>query len=292
MAGKFTLNILGSASAKPNLYRQSSAQLLQAAEHLFLIDCAEGTQQAFLRQNRKLKEWSAAEHIQGLKRISKTRLDAIFISHIHGDHIFGLFPLLNTMALSGRTKPLKIFGPNNLGPVLTFYKSFWGEKDSFNLEFTPLKMKEPEQIMEVAGLEVSAFPLKHGIDTFGFLFRETSPALYKKEEYKPRSYTYCSDTADFPELAGWVKGVDLLYHEATYMAADKQKADARFHSTTLDAARCALEAGAGRLLIGHYSSSVKEEDIHGSYLDEARSLFPDTVSVDDGDIFDVPLQKL
>lgn len=292
MAGKFTLNILGSASAKPNLYRQSSAQLLQAAEHLFLIDCAEGTQQAFLRQNLRLKDWCAEEHVQGIRHISKTQLDAIFISHIHGDHVFGLFPLLSTMALNGRTKPLKIFGPNNLGPVLTFYKSFWGEKDPFVVEFIPLKMKGPEQILEVTGLVVSAFPLKHAIDTFGFLFKETSPVLYKKEKYKPRSYAYCSDTADFPELAAWVKGVDLLYHEATYMAVDKAKADTRFHSTTLDAARCALEAKAGRLLIGHYSSSIKENSIHGPYLDEVRSLFPDAVAVNDGDIFDVPLQML
>lgn len=292
MAGKFTLNILGSASAKPNLYRGSSAQLLQAAEHLFLIDCAEGTQLAFLRQNRKLKEWSTEEHIQGLKRISKTQLDAIFISHIHGDHIFGLFPLLSTMALNGRTKALKIFGPNNLGPVLTFYKSFWGEKDSFEVEFVPLKMKEPEMVLELPGLVVSAFPLKHAIDTFGFLFKESSPCIYKKEEYKPRSYAYCSDTAYFPELASWVNGVDLLYHEATYLEVDKAKATARFHSTTLDAAKCALDAHAGKLLLGHYSSSIKEEDIHEAYLNEARSLFPNSVAVDDGDIFDIPLQRL
>lgn len=290
MAGKFTLNILGSASAKPNLNRVSSAQLLQAAERLFLIDCAEGTQQGFLRQNQRLKAWAAENHIQGLKRLSKTQLDAIFISHIHGDHVFGLFPLLSTMALTGRTKPLKIFGPNNLGPVLTFYKSFWGEKDPFDTEFVPLKMKEPEKVLEYPGLEVLAFPLKHAIDTYGFIFKESGPCLFKKEPYKPRGYAYCSDTTPFPELALWVKGVDVLYHEGTYMPTDRLKAENRFHSTVEDAARCALDAGAGRLLLGHYSSSIREEDIHGAYLDAAKSVFSNSFAVDDGDIFDVPMQ--
>ncbi len=289
MAGKFTLNILGSASAKPKLNRISSAQLLQAAERLFLIDCAEGTQQAFILQNQRVKAWAAEERVQGLKRLSRTQLDAIFISHIHGDHLFGLFPLLSTMSLTGRTKPLKIFGPNNLGPVLTFYKSFWGEKDPFETEFVPLKMKEPEKILEYAGLEVLAFPLKHAIDTYGFLFRETEPCLFKKEHYKPRSYAYCSDTAPFPELSRWVSGVDILYHEGTYMPGDRLKAENRLHSTVEDAANCALQAGAGQLLLGHYSSSIKEEDIHGPYVEAAKAIFSNSRAVDDGDIFDVPM---
>ena len=286
MAGRFTLNILGSASAKPNLYRQSSAQLLQAAERLFLIDCSEGVQLRIQKQNSLLKEYAAANACpQGLRHISLTRMDAIMISHIHGDHMFGLFPLLSTMSLNGRTKPLAIYGPNNLGPVLTFYKSFWGDKDPFEIEFTPLKMKEPEVIAEMPGLEVLAFPLQHGIDTFGFLFREKP--LPRREESHMRSYAYCSDTLAFPELAQWVGGVDVLYHEATYMNSDASKAAARFHSTTLDAARCALEAGAGKLLVGHYSSGIKEDMIHSCYLEEARSIFPNTEAVDDGDIFDI-----
>lgn len=292
MACKFTLNILGSASAKPHLNRASSAQLLQAAEHLFLIDCAEGTQLSILRQNARLKEWASANKVQGIKRLSKTQLDAIFISHIHGDHMFGLFPLLSTMSLTGRTKPLKIFGPNALGSVLTFYKSFWGDKDPFEVDFVPLKMKSPETVLELPGFEVQAFPLKHGIETYGFIFREVPPCIYRKEPFRPRSYAYCSDTAPFPELCGWVKGVDLLYHEGTYMPADRLKAAARYHSTTEDAARCALDAGVGKLLLGHYSSSVKEEDIHASYVESARAVFPASEAVDDGDIFDLPLQTL
>lgn len=292
MASKFTLNILGSASAKPSLKRGSSAQLLQAAERLFLIDCAEGTQRSFISQNMRLSKWAAENAQQGLRRLSKTQLDAIFISHIHGDHMFGLFPILSTMALSGRTRPLPVFGPNSLGPVLTFYKSYWGDKDPFEVQFVPLKMKEPQVILEIPGLEVSAFPLNHGIETFGFLFRESGPCLYKKEPYRPRSYAYCSDTAPFDSLQQWVRGVDLLYHEATYMKVDFRKAAARFHSTTADAAGCALGSGVSTLLIGHYSSSIKEEDVHGKYLEEAREIFPNTIAVDDGDIFDIPMIML
>lgn len=288
MAGRFILNILGSASAKPNLKRQSSAQLLQAAEHLFLIDCAEGTQTALLRQNEILSQWSASEHVQGIKRLSKSKLDAICISHIHGDHMFGLFPLLSTMGLNGRTKPLKIFGPNALGPVITFYKSFWGDKDTYEIEFVPLKMKEPELVMEVPGLEVVAFPLKHGIESYGFLFRETGACTLRKQPYAPRSFAYCSDTMPFPELAEWVKGVDLLYHEATYMQADAVKAHSRYHSTTVDAATCALRAGAGRLAVGHYSSGIRTEDIKGRFIAEVRSVFADAVAVEDGQILDIP----
>lgn len=292
MAGKFTLNILGTASAKPNLKRASSAQLLQAAERLFLIDCSEDTQRRFLIQNMRLRKWCDENHIQGIKHISKTQLDSIFISHIHGDHMFGLFPLLSTMALNGRSKPLNIFGPNALGSVLTFYKSFWGDKDPFEIKFTPLKMKEPQVILEYPGITVEAFPLNHGIETFGFLFRESGQCLFKKEEYRPRSFAYCSDTAPFPELAQWVKGVDVLYHEGTYLAEDQRKAVFRMHSTTVDAATCAKEAGVGSLVVAHYSSAIKDEDVHGRYEQELQNIFPQSRALDDGDIIDIPLTLL
>lgn len=256
---------------------------------MFLIDCSEGTQQRILEQNARLRSWCDENRIQGIRRISKNQLDSIFISHIHGDHMFGLFPLLSTMAMNNRTKPLNIFGPNALGAVLNFYKSFWGDKDPFTIDFTPLKMKSPETVLEYPGISVEAFPLKHGIETFGFLFRETGDCRFHNEEYRPRSFAYCSDTAPFPELAEWVRGVDLLYHEGTYFAEDDRKAVARMHSTTADAARCALEAGAGSLLTAHYSSAIKEEDIHGRYERQLRELFPQSRALDDGDIIDIPM---
>lgn len=292
MAGKFTLNILGTASAKPNLKRASSAQLLQAAERLFLIDCSEGTQTRILQQNMRLKQWTAENHVQGIKRISKNNLDSIFISHIHGDHMFGLFPLLSTMALNGRTKPLNVFGPNALGSVLTFYKSFWGDKDPFEINFVPLKMKAPQVILEYPDLTVEAFPLKHGIESFGFIFREAGICFFHKQAHKPRSYAYCSDTAPFPELAGWVKGVDVLYHEGTYFAEDNNKAVMRMHSTTADAANCARDAQVGQLIVAHYSSAIKEEEIHGRYEQQLKDIFPSSRALDDGDIIDFPMVEL
>lgn len=292
MAERFILNILGSASAKPTLYRESSAQLLQAAERLFLIDCSEGTQLRILRQKERCRKWAEANSLQGVQQPSANKLDAIFISHIHGDHLFGLFPLLNTMGMNNRTKVLKIFGPNALGPVLNFYKSYWGNKDSYEIEFTPLKSKEPELIYDIGVLRVYALPLVHGVDSYGYLFTETQPLTLHGEPCKPRSYAYLSDTAHFDELAQWCEGVDLMYHEATYMAADTSKAHARFHSTTLEAAMCAKEAHAGKLLVGHYSSAISEDMIGSAYLNEVRSIFPDSCAVNDGDIFDLPLRAL
>lgn len=292
MAERFIVNILGTASAKPKPNRASSAQLLQAAERLFLIDCSEGVQTRFLTQQHRLQKWAEEGGYQGVKRLSKTRLDCIFISHIHGDHMFGLFPLLNTMALTGRTKALRIFGPNALGSVLNFYKSFWGDKDPFELLFEPLKMKEPQTILDYGDLSVEAFPLKHGIESYGFIFREKGPCLFKKEAYSPRSYAYCSDTAPFPELSSWVKGVDVLYHEGTYFAEDNPKAVFRMHSTTHDAARCALEAGVGQLLVAHYSSNIKEEEIHGRFEQQLKEIFPASRALDDGDIIDLPIIPL
>lgn len=259
---------------------------------MFLIDCSEDVQRRFLLQNERLRSWCDQNRIQGIKRLSKTQLDSIFISHIHGDHMFGLFPLLSTMALTGRTKPLNIFGPNALGSILTFYKSFWGDKDPFEINFVPLKMKAPQVILEYPGLSVEAFPLRHGIESFGFLFRETGLCTFKKQAYKPRSYAYCSDTAPFPELASWVRGVDVLYHEGTYFAEDNAKAVNRMHSTTADAARCALEACVGRLIVAHYSSAIKEDEIHGRYEQQLRDIFPASTALDDGDIIDFPMEEL
>lgn len=290
MSEKFTLNILGTASAKPNRNRASSAQLLQAAGRLFLIDCSEDTQRRILFQNDRLREWESEHKTSGLKRISSTGLDAIFISHIHGDHMFGLFPILSTMALNGRTKSIDIIGPSNLGPILNFYKSYWGVKDPFRINFIPLKDSHPQTVLDFPDLEVMAFPLNHGVATYGFLFREKFPTSLRHVEYAARSFAYCSDTAPFPQLAQWVKGVDLLYHEATYLSEDWRKAADRFHSTTVDAAKCALEAGAGRLIAAHYSSSIKEEQIHEKYQEQMRDIFKESFALDDGDILDLPLQ--
>lgn len=288
--------------------RKQSAQVLSVHGRLFLIDAGEGVQGQMLRY-----------------KVPLMKLDSIFISHIHGDHVFGIFGLLSTLGMMARTAPLSIYAPVSFGPVLKFFLSYYGDGLNFEIKFVPLKMKEPEMLFDTKSMEVYAFPLNHKIETFGFLFKEKMPQrnIYKHSickyeftlteigtlkrgedvirgekvipvgevtyfPYIPRSFAYCSDTAPFPELAQWVKGVDLLYHEATYLASQADLAESRHHSTTLQAAQCALDAGAGRLVIGHYSSRVKDTS---PYLEECRTVFPQTFAANDGDEFEIPLVK-
>lgn len=304
----FTLRVLGTASAKPVPDRFQSAQVLSVHGRLFLIDCGEAVQRQLVRY-----------HVPMMK------IDSLFISHIHGDHVFGIFPLLSTMGMLARTAPLNIYAPPAFGPILKFFLSYYGEGVKFEIRHIPLNMKEPEVIYRTKSVEISAFPLNHKIETFGFLFREKDPqynvrkfciekyglslteigtlkrgedvlregevitateAAYKP--YDPRSYAYCSDTATFPELSGWVRGVSMLYHEATYTSELEDQARLRFHSTSAQAARCALDAGAGKLILGHYSARVKTLD---GIVAEARAIFPDTVAANDGDVFNLPLVR-
>ncbi len=258
----FTLKIMGTASAMPISDRNPSAQVLSVHGRLFLIDCGEGTQQQLRRAH-----------------VSFVKIEAIFITHIHGDHLFGLFGLLSSMAMYGRTGDLDIYGPKALGSVLKFYESFFGEGMNYNLVFHPVECDAPLLIHESRNVRVSAFPLRHKIECYGYRF----DGIASERHPEVPSYAYCSDTAAFPELAGWVKGVKLLYHEATYTKDMADKAAFRWHSTTEDAARCAKEAGAGKLLVGHYSSRIVDFD---AYLQECKEIFPDSVAVQDGDVFD------
>ena len=306
---EFTLRVLGTASAMPMPDRNQSAQVLSVHGRLFLIDCGEAVQKQLMRYRYPLM-----------------KIDSIFISHIHGDHLFGIFPLLSTMGMLSRTAPLNIYAPANFGPVLKFFLSYYGEGVGFEIRHIPLTMKMPEVVYHTKTVEISAFPLNHKIETYGFLFREKEPqfnvrkfaiekygltlteigtlkrgedvvredevipltaAAYKP--YEPRSYAYCSDTAVFPELSDWVRRVSMLYHEATYTDEHVDKAAMRHHSTASQAAACAKEAGVGRLIVGHYSSRIKDLSMIEK---EARAIFPDTVAANDGDIFDLPLVKL
>ena len=281
----FTLTILGSASALPFSDRNPSAQALSVHGRLFLIDCGEGTQQR-IRQ----------EHLSFVK------IEAIFISHIHGDHVFGLFGILSTMSLYHRTGNLHIYGPGNLGPILKFYLSYFGQDLGFEIVFHSLKaegsstssasqsdpFRENATEVELPSalakyLRVTAFELNHKIDCYGFRFDEV--VTPRRNPWKPRSYAYVSDTAPFEGLAEKVKGVDILYHEATYPAEMADKAAQYYHSTTVQAAACAKEAGVGKLVIGHYSSRVKDIAALG---EECREIFPESYTVNDGDIFEIP----
>ena len=260
----FTLTILGSASALPFSDRNPSAQALSVHGRLFLLDCGEGTQQR-IRQ----------EHLSFVK------IETVFISHIHGDHCFGLFGLLSTMSLYHRVAPLHIFGPQNLGPIIKFYLSYFGQDLGYEIVFHPITAQG--LAMTTKNVTVTAFPLNHKMDCYGYRFDEI--VTPRRNPWKPRSYAYVSDTAPFPELASYVKDVDLLYHEATYPAGMEDKAQQYYHSTSLQAAQCARDAGARQLIIGHYSSRIKDIS---SLAEECREIFPESFTVNDGDIFEIP----
>ncbi len=301
----FTLNVLGTASALPTTERYPSAQVLNVRGRLFMIDCGEAAQ----IQIRKAG-------------ISFLKIEHICISHIHGDHIFGFFGLISTMAMLGRSAPLAIYGPKGFLPVLEFFKSTFGEGILFDIDFTALEMSEPEVIYENRNVELLAFPLNHRVETFGYMIREKMPQHNVRKEaiaryglslaeigtlkrgedvlrpdgqvipnseaayipYEPRSYAYCSDTAPFPQLKEWVKGVTLLYHESTFPAEMEEMAAKTYHSTTLQAAQTAKDAGVGRLLVGHYSSRFPSLDF---FLDELRSIFPNTDLAHDMDVIEI-----
>ena len=296
---------MGTASAMPVSGKYQSAQVLCVHGRYFLIDCGEGVQQ----QMTALK-------------VPMMKIDSIFISHIHGDHVFGLFGLLSTLGMKGRTAAMNIYGPVNLGPIIKFFLSYYGDGLAYEIRFVPLKGSAPEVIYDTKNLEVVALPLNHGIETYGYIFREKEPmlnvhkwaveayglslteigALKRGEDifradgtvltaercaykpFEPAAYAYISDTAPVPELAAWLKGVTTLYHEATYLSGLEDQAAKRHHSTTLQAASVARDAGVSRLIIGHYSS--REKDI-ALYQAECRTIFPETFAATDGDSFEI-----
>ena len=274
-----------------------------------MIDCGEGAQ----IQLRKAK-------------VSFLNIEHICLSHIHGDHIFGIFGLLSTMGLLARKAPLNIFAPAGFAPILEFFKSQFGEGLLFDIHFIPLEMKEPEVVYENRKTELLAFPLNHRVDTYGFIIREKMPQRNVRKEaisqydlsltdigtlkrgedivrvsdsgepqviknegvtyyrYMPRSYAYCSDTAPFAELADWVRGVDLLYHEATFPEDMEEMAEKTHHSTTIQAASVAKAAGVKRLVVGHYSSRFPSVDF---YLDQIKTVFAEAMLANDGDIIEI-----
>ena len=308
----FTLNVLGTASALPTTERYPSAQVLNVRGRLFMFDCGEGAQ-------------------IGLRRagVSFLKIEHICLTHNHGDHIFGIFGLLSTMGLLGRTSALNLYAPESFRTVLEFFKVNFGEGLLFDIVFHPLTMTQPEVIWETRNMELLAFPMNHRVDTYGYMVREKMPAynIYKEAisrygltlseigtlkrgedvmreteggveviplsdaayiPYQPRSYAYCSDTAPFPDLAEWINGVTLLYHEATFPAEMSEMAEKTFHSTTLQAASLARDAGVGKLIVGHYSSRYPDV---GFFLEEIRQIFPSAELAHDGSQYEIPLTK-
>lgn len=306
---EFRLHILGSASALPAGNRYPSAHVLSVRGRFFLFDCGEGCQTRLRRAG-----------------ISILKIDSIFISHIHGDHIFGFFGLVTTMAMLGRTAPLAVYAPRSFEPILKFTLSYFGEGMRFRIDFNRVKASSPEIIAQTRSLDILAFPLDHRIETYGYMVREKEPAMNvhksKIQEYslslreiailksgndvvredgtvlplselayrpyEPRSFAYCCDTAPFAQLSSWIGGVSLLLHEATYMDEDAQLAATTRHSTASQAATCAADAGAGKLVIGHFSSRYRNLE---PMLAQARAVFPETVLAKEGDVIEIPLKR-
>ena len=290
----FKLTILGANSAIPVGKRLPTSQILEFNQHRYMIDCGEGAQLQ-IRKN-KIK-------IQALK--------AIFISHLHGDHYFGLFGLLGTMNLLGRTLPLKIFSVPGLKEMVALQLKAARSNYNYPIEFIELSTGASELIYEDSVIEVRTIPLIHRVPTNGFLFKEKeSPRKIKKfyvEELKipiveinnikegadythsngmkylneelttspakAWSYAFCSDTKYTEKIIPVIKNVDVLYHEATFLDSEKKRAKQTMHSTTKQAGKIAQLANVGELIIGHYSARYKELDLH---LDETKEEFENT----------------
>ena len=302
----FQLTILGSSSAMPTSKRYPTAQVLNVLGRFFLIDCGEGTQHQ-LRKNK----------------IGFGRLNHILISHLHGDHFFGLIGFISTQILLGRTNDLHIFAHSELQRYIQFQIDFLKIQDlGFRLVFHPLNFKKEQVIFDDEKLTITSFPLNHRIQCCGFLFEEKEKeANIKKGQLKkyqipirdiknikagadfvteegeiisnkklvipplkPRSYAFCSDTAYHEKIIPIIQDVDLLYHEATFADSEQALAKATFHSTGKEAAQIAQKANAGKLLIGHFSARYKEPQVT---LDEARSIFPETYAISEDEVYEV-----
>lgn len=299
---KFELTILGSSSATPIFNRNPTSQVLNINERLYMIDCAEGTQQQMLRFD-----------------VKGSRIDHIFISHLHGDHYLGLVGLLSSMHLNGRSKPLYLYGPPHLKEIVELQLTYSDTVLQYNLEFKPTS-PDKEVILDNHDVTVETIPLFHGIACTGFLFREKKrlrkllkeklerlkipveyySALKKGADYTaadgsvlkndtltidsddPKSYAYCSDTMYNEAYFKQIGNVTLLYHEATFLNNMLERALDTQHTTALQAAEVALKTGAQKLLIGHFSARYKTLN---ELLDEARSVFPETELAIEGKTF-------
>lgn len=294
------LNILGCGSATPTARHLPSSQVIDIRDNLYMIDCGEGAQINLRRQHLKF-----------------SRLHNIFLSHLHGDHCLGLPGLLSTMSLNkiGGTVTIHTFADG--ADILSRVMDYFCRERSFELKFNIIDPSGSQLIYEDNAITVETIPLYHRVPCVGFIFREKPKsrhlrgdmvkfyniptyrlsAIKSGEDYvtpdgtfianerlttdpdPSLSYAYCSDTQYDPRVAEAVKGVDVIYHEATYTDLHAAKAAARGHSTASEAARTARDAGAKLLILGHYSKSYPDEETH---LAEARAIFPATIAANEG----------
>ena len=301
----FKIHILGCGSALPTLRHNATCQIVEIRGKYFMIDCGEGTQ----IQVRRTK-------------VHFSKIQAVFISHLHGDHCFGLFGMISTFGMTGRTAPLHIYAPKEFEEYFNLSMELFCKKLEFAVMFHPIETTETKVIYEDKSLTIESIPLEHRIPCCGFLFREklTTPHIRRDmiDFYnipisqinnikaganwttadgdiimnskltipadKPRSYAYCSDTRYMEQLYKNVANVDVLYHESTYTNEYKDRAKSYYHSTAEEAATVAKDANVGKLLLGHYSARYLNEDI---ILNEAKAIFPNSFLTNEGMVFDV-----
>ena len=301
----FKVHILGCGSALPTLRHYASSQVVEVREKVLMLDCAEGTQM----QLRK-------------GRVRFTKLSHVFITHLHGDHCFGLIGMISTFGLLGRTAKLHVHGPKELGPELDRQLKFYTHDLGFEVVFYPVDTTQRSVVFEDRSITVESIPLVHRMPCCGYLISEkpsqphirrdmtdfyeipisqfnnikagadwTTPdgevipnSRLTEPAEQPRSYAYVSDTRYMPSLADRLRGVSTLYHESTYGEDNLLMAQKYNHSTARQAALVARDAGVGQLLLGHYSSRYEREEV---LLDEAREVFENSRLTNEMDVFDV-----
>ena len=292
---KFEVNILGCGSALPTTRHFPTSQVVNIREKLFMVDCGEGAQLQLRRSKLKFG-----------------RLNHIFISHLHGDHCFGLMGLISTFGLLGRTATLHIYGHEELERILKPQLDFFCKGMAYEVAFHTIDPTREEVIYDDRSVSVSTIPLQHRVPTCGFLFQEKQTPnhiirdmvdfyqipvfelnrIKNGEDYitpegtvvpnhrlttpsaPPRSYAYCSDTICLKSIVPQIKGIDLLFHEGTFAQCDAARAKETFHTTAMQAAEIAREAEVKQLLIGHFSARYEDESI---LLKEAQTVFPNTL---------------
>ena len=292
---KFEVTILGCGSAKPTTRHFPTSQIVNVRDKLFLIDCGEGCQMQICKAH-----------------LSYNKIKCIFISHLHGDHVFGLIGLISTMELNGRTADLHVYAPCDFESQFDSMKNFFCSELDFDVVFHGVDTTQEQMIFKDRSVRVFTIPLHHRVPCCGYLFREEECLPHIRREMidalgipfsqinnikagadwimedgtvipsarltipadSPRSYAYCSDTAYMPQLALHIKGVNLLYHEATYGEDRVEMAKEYSHSTAKQAAQVACEAAADKLIIGHFSARYLDENV---LLAEAKTVFPNTV---------------
>lgn len=299
------LTILGCYSATPRAFTNPTAQVLSIRNRIFLIDCGEGTQ-VQLRKNKV--KFSAINHI--------------FISHMHGDHFYGLIGLISTFNLLNRTNDLTVYGPQGIEEVIKLQLKLSNSWPQYNLNFVVLTATESHVIYEDEKVIVKTIPLKHRVYTNGFLFEEKvkerklnievvqqyeidkcyyqnikngkdimldNVGLIDNKELTfdppaPKSYAFCSDTSYSESVIPIIEGCDVLYHESTFLEADSALAKKTMHSTAIEAATIAKKANCKKLILGHYSTRYPSIDL---FREEAKTIFEDVFLGDDGQVFEI-----